>query len=122
MSEKRYKLHPVAAIINFVKGLKELILPFIILIVANGLNFSFNPLEEGFWSNIFPLAILSLISIVYLFSGVIKWWTFVYWFEEDELRVEYGLFIKKNDIYPLIVFKVLTIKKEFFIAFSVLSK
>ncbi|MFP7201343.1 PH domain-containing protein [Lysinibacillus halotolerans] len=100
MSEKRYKLHPVAAIINFLKGLKELILPFIILIVANGLNFSFNPLEEGFWSNIFPLAILSLISIVYLFSGVIKWWTFVYWFEEDELRVEYGLFIKKKRYIP----------------------
>lgn len=100
MSEKRYKLHPVAAIINFVKGLKELIFPFIILVVANGLNFSLNPLEEGFWSNIFPLAILSLISIVYLFSGIVKWWTFVYWFEEDELRVEYGLFIKKKRYIP----------------------
>lgn len=100
MSDKRYRLHPVSAIINFVKGLKELIIPFLIIVVANGFDFSFNPREENFWSNIVPLLIFSLISLIYLFSGIFKWWTFVYWFEDNELRVKYGLFIKKKRFIP----------------------
>lgn len=40
MFDEKYKLHPIAAVINFVKGLKELILPFAIIILTNGFNFS----------------------------------------------------------------------------------
>ncbi len=100
MSNNEFKLHPVSAIINFVKGLKDLIIPFLIIFVANGFNISFNPKDEGFWSDIIPLIIFSVITIIYLFSGIIKWWTFVYWFEEDELRVKYGLFVKKKRYIP----------------------
>lgn len=100
MSEKHYKLHPASAIINFVKGLKDLLIPLAIIFVANGLNLSVNPKEEGFWSDIIPLAIISVVTIVYLISGIIKWWTFVYWFEENELRVKYGLFVKKKRYIP----------------------
>ena len=33
-------------------------------------------------------------------SGIIKWKRFRYWFEEDELRIEYGLFVKKKRYIP----------------------
>ncbi|SOC18521.1 putative membrane protein [Ureibacillus xyleni] len=100
MSNNRYKLHPVSTIINFVKGLKDLIIPFLIIFVANGFNVSFNPKEEGFWAELIPLVIMSIFTLAYLFNGVLKWWTFVYWFEEDELRVEYGFLIKKKRYIP----------------------
>ena len=35
-----------------------------------------------------------------LISGIIKWKRFVYWFEDDELRIEYGLFVKKKRYIP----------------------
>lgn len=95
MMYKKYKLHPVSAVINFIKGLKELIIPFLIIAVANGFKIESN----DFWEYI-PLLIFLLVLIFYLISGFIRWWTFVYWFEENELRVEYGLFIKKKRYIP----------------------
>lgn len=100
MSNNRYKLHPVSTIINFAKGLKDLIIPFVIIFAANGFNVSFNPKEEGFWAQLIPFAVMSILTILYLINGMIKWWTFVYWYEEDELRVEYGLFVKKKRYIP----------------------
>ncbi|NLY80752.1 MAG: PH domain-containing protein [Lysinibacillus sp.] len=97
MMFNKYKLHPVSAVINFLKGLKELIFPFIILLVANGFNVSEN--RNDFWEYV-PLLIFLVILIIYLAAGIIKWWTFVYWFEDNELRVEYGLFVKKKRYIP----------------------
>jgi putative membrane protein len=33
-------------------------------------------------------------------SGIVKWKRFRYWFEEEELRIEYGLFVKKKRYIP----------------------
>ncbi|MFC7685932.1 PH domain-containing protein [Ureibacillus sp. GCM10028918] len=100
MSEQRFKLHPVSAVVDFVKGLKELIIPFIILFFANGFNVTFNPGDGSFWSSLIPLGIFILVILVGLVNGIIKWWTYVYWFEEKELRVEYGLLVKKKRYIP----------------------
>ena len=100
MSEGRFKLHPVSAVVDFVKGLKELILPFLILFFANGFNVTFNPGDGSFWSSLIPIGIFILIIIARLINGIIKWWTYVYWFEEKELRVEYGLLVKKKRYIP----------------------
>ncbi|MDN4495472.1 PH domain-containing protein [Ureibacillus sp. BA0131] len=100
MSEQRFKLHPVSAVVDFVKGLKDLIIPFLILFFANGFNVNFNPGDGSFWSNLVPIGILLLVILVGLINGIIKWWTFVYWFEEEELRVEYGLLVKKKRYIP----------------------
>lgn len=97
MMFNKYKLHPISAIINFIKGLKELIVPLVLVIIANGINFNAN--KNAIWDYI-PIIIFLLVLIIYLISGIIKWWTFVYWFEENELRVEYGLFIKKKRYIP----------------------
>jgi putative membrane protein len=96
MSEVRYKLHPISAVINFIKGLKDLIFPFVIVFVANG----FQGGGEGGWLSYIPYMIGALVLILVLTSGIIKWKRFVYWFEDDELRIEYGLFVKKKRYIP----------------------
>ncbi|KGR75508.1 PH domain-containing protein [Ureibacillus sinduriensis] len=100
MSEQRYKLHPISALVDFVKGLKDLIIPVLILFFANGFNVKMNPGDGSFWTNLIPLGILLLVILIGLINGIIKWWTYVYWFEENELRVEYGLLVKKKRYIP----------------------
>ncbi|MCM3389734.1 PH domain-containing protein [Ureibacillus chungkukjangi] len=114
MSEDRFKLHPVAAVVDFVKGLKELILPFLIIFFANGFNVTFNPGDGSFWASIVPLGIFVLVIIVRLINGVLKWWTYVYWFEEKELRVEYGLLVKKKRYIPFDRIQSLNYKEGIF--------
>ena len=80
MSNEKFKLHPISAVINFVKGLKDLIIPFLIIFVTNGFNFNIDVRQDGFWIEIIPTLIVVVIAFLYLFSGIIKWWTFVYWF------------------------------------------
>lgn len=100
MSKEKFKLHPVTAIINVVKALKDLLIPIIIIIAANGFNFNLDFRSETFFSEMIPLFILVLVLSATVVSGLIKWWTFVYWFEDSELRVEYGLFVKKKRYIP----------------------
>lgn len=95
MSEDRYKLHPVAAVITFVKGLKELIFPIVIFLFLG----SSGDAESG-WFRFIPYILTASALILYLISGIIKWWKFVYWFEDGELRIEYGLFVKKKRYIP----------------------
>ncbi len=97
MSKQTYKLHPISAIINFVKGLKELIIPIAIILLSRFIRTSE---ELNFWTDLLPLLIIGVPVIFYLIFGIIKWWTFIYWFEDDELRVEYGLFVKKKRYIP----------------------
>ncbi|MFC4410540.1 PH domain-containing protein [Chungangia koreensis] len=89
---KRYKLHPISAVINFVKGLKDLVIPFAVILFANGFN--------GDWWSLFPYLFIVLALVFSLVTGIIKWKRFVYWFEEDELRIESGLFVKNKRYIP----------------------
>lgn len=101
MSEIRYKLHPVSAFINFMKSLKELIIPFVVIFGVNifregGISAMFT----GGWIGLLPLLIGLVVVLFSLVAGIIKWKRFTYWFEEGELRIEYGLFIKKKRYIP----------------------
>jgi len=97
MSNERHKLHPISAVINFIKGLKDLIFPFVIIFVANGFQGSSG---DSIWSFV-PYVIGIIVLSLVLVSGIIKWKRFVYWFEDDELRIEYGLFVKKKRYIPI---------------------
>ena len=101
MSENRYKLHPISALINFIKGLKELIIPFLVIFGVNlfrdgGISSMFS---NG-WQGLIPLMIGTVVLLFILIAGIIKWKRFVYWFEDGELRIEYGLFVKKKRYIP----------------------
>ena len=78
------------------KTLKEMILPLIVLVFANGLN----DLGTGKWYlDYVSFIIFGVLIIVFFITGIIKWKRFEYWFEDDELRIEYGLFVKKETLY-----------------------
>lgn len=95
MSNTRYKLHWVTAIISVLKTLKEMIIPLVVLVFANGLN------DTGKWYlDYLTFIIFGLLIVTFLITGLIKWKRFVYWFEDEELRIEYGLFVKKKRYIP----------------------
>jgi len=96
----KYKLHPISAVIDGFKSLRGMILPFIIIIVANGFNINMDIRDERFWGEMVPFFILVIVVIFTFIHGIVKWITFRYWFEDSELRIQYGLFIKKNRFIP----------------------
>lgn len=97
MSKSRYKLHWVTAVIEVVKTLKEALIPIVLLIFARG----FNEMGTGKWYLDYLTYIIFGIVLVALFiTGIIKWKRFEYWFEDDELRIEYGLFVRKKRYIP----------------------
>ncbi|MDN4606332.1 PH domain-containing protein [Sporosarcina highlanderae] len=98
MSEQqRYKLHWITAIIEMLKTMKEAILPLVVLVFANGWKGG----GTGPWYFEYLSFIIFGVLIISLFvSGIIKWKRFEYWFEDDELRIESGLFVKKKRYIP----------------------
>lgn len=96
----KYKLHPVSALINLAKALKDMAIPIVIIAVANGFNFTVDFRDEKFFSQMIPLLILLVVVAFTFLGGILKWWTFRYWFEDSELRIEYGLFVKKKRYIP----------------------
>lgn len=100
MSNEVYRLHPVSAIISSVKALKSMILPVAIIIISNGFNFSFNFRSEHFFETVLLFGVWGVAAVLALVGGIVKWRTFVYWFEDGELRVKYGLFVKKKRYIP----------------------
>ncbi|WP_064091066.1 PH domain-containing protein [Rossellomorea aquimaris] len=93
MSEHK-RLHPISAVASFVKQLKELIIPFVLIFVLNN-----NGEKSGFWDYIPILSIVAVLVFV-LVAGIVKWLRFTYRLEDRELRIEYGLFVKKKRYIP----------------------
>ena len=97
MSETRYKLHWITVLVETIKALKEAILPIVVVLIGGGRGEATGNWYLDNWSWIF-----GGIVVVYLVSsGFIKWRRFSYWFEDGELRIEYGLFVKKKRYIPL---------------------
>lgn len=97
MSEKRYKLHWITAILSVLKSVKDMIVPILILFFANG---SYDMGTGKWYWDYLNFMIFGLLFLSLLVTGIIKWKRFEYWFEEDELRIEYGLFVKKKRYIP----------------------
>ncbi|KKB39742.1 PH domain-containing protein [Bacillus thermotolerans] len=93
MSERK-KLHPASVLLTALKELKELIIPVVVLLF----------LGDGEGSSIWrylPLAAIGAAVLFIIVSSVVRWWRFTYWVEESELRIEYGLFVKKKRYIPI---------------------
>lgn len=74
--------------INCLKALKDLFFPFLIFVVFGSKN--------GF----FQLGMSAVIIIIVLISGILSWLRFTYRLEEGELRIEYGVFVRKKRYIP----------------------
>ncbi len=64
------------------------------------LNFRLILLVIIFLKTLLLLGIWIVVAVLAVVSGIIRWRTFVYWFEDGELRVKYGLFVKKKRYIP----------------------
>lgn len=95
MSNERYQLHWITAVISVIKTLKEMIIPIIVLVFVNGVN------DTGIWFlDYLTFILFGLALVLFFITGIVKWKRYTYWFEEDELRIEYGLFVKKKRYIP----------------------
>lgn len=90
MFEKR-RLHPISVLYIILKRLKELIFPFIGIIVLGG-----KPSDWGLYTILGAI----LLLVVILISGFLHWNYFTYYVVGNELRIEYGVFVKKKRYIP----------------------
>ncbi len=82
------RLHPVSTIIHCLQLLKEMIIPFLIFVVFGSKN------------GVFQLIITAVILVIVLISGFLSWLRYTYRLEENELRIEYGVFVRKKRYIP----------------------
>jgi putative membrane protein len=92
MSEYK-RLHPISAVASFLKQLKELIIPFVAVGVLGRGE------KNDFWEYM-PLIAIGVTLVFVLAAGIIKWLRFTYRLENGELKIEYGLFVKKKRYIP----------------------
>ncbi|MCA1032959.1 PH domain-containing protein [Bacillus timonensis] len=93
MYESR-RLHPVAALINFIKQLKDLLFPLLVFFFFSKNNI------DGMYNLIYIVSIIAIILFV-LITGILFWYRYTYRIEDGELRIEYGVFIHKKRYIPI---------------------
>lgn len=90
MSEPR-RMHPVAGFLSFLKQLKELLLPFIFI-------FFVGPGDDFGKYYFLGAGVVILLMLVF---GILHWYRYTYRIENGELRIEYGVFIRKKRFIPI---------------------
>ena len=90
MSEPK-RLHPIAAVIHFIKHLKDLFFPFVVIFLFGG-----NGLSLSFWEMLFTATFIILSLVI----GIFSWLRFTYRVEDGELRIESGVFVRKKRYIP----------------------
>ncbi|WP_240452174.1 PH domain-containing protein [Virgibacillus sp. YIM 98842] len=84
MSSPR-RLHPAAVFFNLIKSLREMIFLFILGFITFR--------EQGF---LYFLMVAFFIVILMILFHALAWYRFTYRVEENELRIEYGIFIRRK--------------------------
>ncbi|MGO4886956.1 PH domain-containing protein [Anaerobacillus sp. MEB173] len=84
----RRRLHPAAIAVSFIIGLREMLIPLVVLIFfgRGGEGHSFFSIQY------IMLAILGVMII----SGLLKWISFTYEVSHGELKIRQGIFVKKK--------------------------
>lgn len=91
MSESK-RLHPIASVLNTGKRIKNLIIPMIVINASGG--------RDGRISLLIALIISAIVLLFTFITGILSWLRFTYRFEQDELRIEYGIFLRKKRYIP----------------------
>ncbi|GAA0322061.1 PH domain-containing protein [Bacillus carboniphilus] len=87
MSEPK-RLHPIAAVHKVLKSIKELLLPLLLFFVFGSNETTFYFMVAG--------AMIVIVGI----TGIVSWLKYSYRLEQQELRIEYGLFVRKKRYIP----------------------
>lgn len=82
------RLHPVAIIFNMAKDVKELLFPFVIALIIPGKSIGL--------AGYIQWMIAGVVCIFFITLAVLKWIRFTYKVEHGELKIESGIFFRKN--------------------------
>ncbi|MFD1737673.1 PH domain-containing protein [Bacillus salitolerans] len=93
MNEPR-RLHPVAALLRFLRSLRELAVPLLIFVFIGGGN------DGRFFSLLYIMGIMLLI-VGFLVYGILSWYLYTYRIEDGELRIEHGVLVRKKRYIPV---------------------
>ncbi|MED4534246.1 PH domain-containing protein [Metabacillus fastidiosus] len=88
---KPKRIHPIGVILTFIKRLKDLVLPAIFILFVG---------SEGMIKTILTIGFIVLIFVL-LVGSFFSWMKFTYRIEEGEIRIEYGIFVKKKRYIPI---------------------
>jgi putative membrane protein len=91
MSEPR-RLHPIASVVNTGKRIKSMVLPVAAILFSGG--------REGRFSFFLSVIISLVIVFITLISGILSWYRYTYRIENDEIRIDYGIFVRKKRYIP----------------------
>lgn len=86
------RLHPVASIVTTGKRIRNLIIPMIAI--------AFSVSRDGKISLLVVLSISFVAILITLLTGILSWLRYTYRFEEEELRIEYGIFVRQKRYIP----------------------
>lgn len=89
---KAKRLHPIASVIHTGKRVKRLVIPILAILFSGG--------RDSAGSLLFAMLASAVIVIFTFISGLISWYRYTYKMEADELRIEYGIFVKKKRFIP----------------------
>ncbi|WP_057915611.1 PH domain-containing protein [Peribacillus muralis] len=87
MSEPK-RLHPIAVVLNILKSIKELVVPFVLVVIIPGRN-------EGIPGWIQPL-VITVIVLFLIVLAFVQWFRFTYRIEDGEFRIESGVIVRKK--------------------------
>lgn len=95
MSEPR-RLHPISIIFELFILLKQVIIPLLLWFVV----FLKDSEQTGVIRDYAPWIGLGILLLLMTVVSIIKWRRYTYWVENRELRIEYGLFVRKKRYIP----------------------
>ncbi|MEX0927776.1 MAG: PH domain-containing protein [Balneolales bacterium] len=84
---KPRRQHPIAAISNVTGALKEYIVPFVIVVILGGQS---EDAQSWYVGGTIILVLLLLIG------GILSWFFYTYTIENGELKIEYGVLVRKR--------------------------
>lgn len=88
MSEPK-RMHPISIVLRMLKLIKDAIVPLAIAFIA-----LLRDMTKLFWWS--PFALIGVILLLSGLFGFLYWYRFTYRMEDDELRIESGVFIRKK--------------------------
>lgn len=94
MFEQR-RLHPITIILTLGKNIKTLIPAFIYFFVL-----FLNEPSDSFWIRLSPFLFVGVSLIIMMITTILNWLRYTYRIEDNELRIEHGLFVKKKRYIP----------------------
>lgn len=82
------RLHPVAIVLNALKILKDALIPLVALVFFQGG-------KSSSW-DYYELVLIAIYLVGSVLYGTLAWFKFTYRVEDDEIRIDQGIIIKKK--------------------------